>query len=275
MTSQRNCHRITMRVHTQNSGSAQRYHHHRTTGSVSIGPLTASFTTKSHQQPHRDQATTVLQPHHPNGHTIQRQHHNEIALDYKCHHHNRTKKKPAQPRRTFQRHHNGPHPPNHKKKAAAASRTVPTHTPHITPSSQLNLLVQGEANDGARNIPRQCSPVPAVQPPHPLLPHGAHHNLSSRLSHRPRRRHSRGLHHRVGHRGRVVKGAINRRSVFHSASRCGYQVLSPRSHRLFITIILQSHPVAAPRGHSENTSVADPERALTSHNLTPVCLHTI
>ena len=40
------------------------------------------------------------------------------------------------------------------------------------------------------------------------------------------------------------------------AATCGYQVLSPRSYRLIVTITLQGHPGS--RGHSEITLGVDP-----------------
>ena len=54
---------------------------------------------------------------------------------------------------------------------------------------------------------------------------------------------------------------IRRTKRIREQIQCGYQVLSPRSYRLIVTIILQVHPGSS--GHSEVILVADPELAVT------------
>ena len=55
---------------------------------------------------------------------------------------------------------------------------------------------------------------------------------------------------------------------------CAYQVLSPRSHRLIVTTILQGHPRWLLGGTLEISFVADPRECGYAIQATLVCLHT-
>ena len=59
---------------------------------------------------------------------------------------------------------------------------------------------------------------------------------------------------------------------YFKCSMCGYQVLSPRSYRLVVTITLQRHPLLS-RGHREIILVADPRECGYTTRPTSVCLH--